>query len=279
MSIRQPVVAGRFYPGDRTELQHEINQYMRHAKSAACAKDGERLWGVMLPHAGYIYCGNIIGSTLYGANLPERLIILCPNHTGYGTPLSVWTEGAWLTPLGPVQVDSRLANQLVDSDSGFAADETAHLREHSIETLLPFLQTICQNLKIVPVCVGVSNLSFLKKAADGLSAVLSRPENRDVGMVVSSDMNHYENAQTTLQKDEHALDAILEMNPEKLLAVTQRENISMCGAAPMSLALLTAQKLGKIAARLCGHDTSGAASGDYSQVVGYAGVQLFQKTA
>ncbi len=98
MLLRQPVAHGRFYPGRPDDLARETSEYL-----AACApaeKDSRKPWAVMLPHAGYIFCGNIIGKTLAGTELAPRLVVLCPNHTGRGQVLGVWPSGAWLDPCG-----------------------------------------------------------------------------------------------------------------------------------------------------------------------------------
>lgn len=271
MSNRPAVVAGRFYPGDKTSLQKAVEAFL--ARNGA-SPEKEAVWAVMLPHAGYVYCGDVIGKTLANARLPDRLVVLSPNHTGYGTPFSVWPDGQWQTPLGPVRVDASLAAEIIATNSGFQADLQAHAREHSIETLLPFLKIAAPGAEIVPITIGVQNLQALKRAASGLASVLSRPENHDVGLVISSDMNHYENAELTLKKDELALEEIRGMNPERLLAAVAANRISMCGAAPMALALLAARQMGDYEAEVCAHDTSGAASGDYEHVVGYAGVKI-----
>lgn len=273
MSIRSAVVAGSFYPGTKELLKNEVYHYLQSNSSEKIAKN-DPVWAVMLPHAGYFYCGSIIGKTLQNITLPKRLIILSPNHTGYGTPFSVWEKGSWLTPLDPVKVDSELASQILTSGGGFQADVMAHLREHSIEVLLPFLQVATPDMEIVPITIGTQNLAALHKAATALASVLAKPENQDVGLIISSDMNHYENDKITLKKDELALAEIEAMNPEKLLEQVKRNKISMCGAAPMALAVMTANQLGDFDAKVVCHDTSGTASGDYNKVVGYAGVVL-----
>lgn len=268
MRIRRPAVAGKFYPADERKLKSEVDGWLGNNTANTRAA-----WAAMLPHAGYIFCGDVIGRTLQGISLPSRLVILCPNHTGYGTALSVWTDGAWMTPLGLVSVDGEIAASLVSSGTGFAADATAHLGEHSIEVLLPFLQERTENLSIVPVCVGTQNPAFLAKAGQGLAEVLKRYG--DCGLIVSSDMNHYEDETTTLKKDEKALERALAADPDGLLNIVKKDGISMCGAAPMALALYAARDLGGAKVELVAHTTSGKVSGDFEHTVGYAGLRLY----
>lgn len=269
MLERKPIAAGRFYSGTRNELIKEVTHYLGKKEKS------EKPWGVMLPHAGYIYCGEVIGSTLKNAELPKRLIILCPNHTGKGTILSVWPAGEWVTPLGEVKVDNLLVEEILATQGGFSKDCMAHLGEHSIEVLLPFIQILQKNIHIVPICVGTQNPQALRRAGFALASVLKMPENKDVGLLISSDMNHYENQKTTLVKDDMALQAALKGDPDELLKVVNNNKISMCGAAPLALALYTAKNLGNLKVDLVAHSTSGNVSGDFEHVVGYAGLQIF----
>ena len=276
MPIRQPVVAGRFYPGNPGSLRREVAHFL---EAPAAPAGAQTAWGCMLPHAGYVYSGAVAGATLAGLALPQRLIILCPNHTGRGEALGVWPGGAWLTPLGPVPVDEALARALATSGGGFSPDVQSHLGEHSIEVLLPFLQAARGEggavPTIVPVCVGTRHAGALARAGEALAAVLARPENADVGVVVSSDMNHYEDVRRTEQKDALALERALAGDAEGLLRVVEEADISMCGAAPLALALYAAHRLGDVRVELAAHDTSATASGDTQHVVGYAGLRLY----
>mgnify|MGYP000429391849 CR=1 FL=1 len=178
--------------------------------------------------------------------LPHTLVVLCPNHTGRGQALGVWPEGAWLTPLAPLPVDADLAAALIergDGNGGFAADMLSHLGEHAVEVVLPFLQVAAgeeRPLRITPVCVGTQQPEALRAAGQALADVLAgcRSKGQEVGVIVSSDMNHYEDERRTVEKDALALERALACDPEGLLAVAARERISMCGAGPLALALL-----------------------------------------
>lgn len=275
MANRKQIVAGSFYPGTRPELQADIANYLKAGKTVA-ANAKRPAYGAMLPHAGYIFCGEVIGKTLAGESLPPRLVILCPNHTGYGKPLGVWADGYWQTPLGNVEVDAALARELINSNTGFETDFASHYGEHSIEVLLPFLQAQATDLRIVPVCVGTHNFYQLENAARGLAMALADPANANVGIIVSSDMNHYEAHDKTLAKDQLALERILAKDARGLLATVQNNHISMCGAAPMALAMLALSALGKYEVELAAHTTSGPVSGDMQRTVGYAGIKIIR---
>ena len=280
MPVRQPVVAGRFYPGNPVALRRELDRFLTAPVEAGPAGGARPAWGCMLPHAGYVYSGAVAGATLDGLTLPRRLIILCPNHTGRGEPLGVWPAGAWLTPLGQVPVDEALAGALIAAGGGFRPDVQSHLGEHSIEVLLPFLQAAQGQggevaPAVVPICVGTRHPGALARAGEALASVLVRPENADVGVVVSSDMNHYEDVRRTEQKDALALERALAADPDGLLRVVEEADISMCGAAPLAITLHAARRLGQVRVELAAHDTSATASGDTQHVVGYAGLRLY----
>lgn len=271
MLVRQPVVAGRFYPGQPAALKSQVDDFLLQNKTAA--SEVKSPWAVMLPHAGYVYCGDVLGKTLAGQKLPPKLVILCPNHTGFGKMLGVWPQGAWLTPLGPVMVAESLAKEIIESGGGFEADAQSHLREHSIEVILPFLQEQSGDFSIVPVCVGTQNPQALARAGLALAGVLRN--HPDAGIVVSSDMNHYESERDTILKDEKALAMALAADPDNLLRVVGAEKISMCGAGPLALALYAARDLGGAQVELVAHETSGKTSGDYEHTVGYAGLRIY----
>ncbi|QCC86306.1 AmmeMemoRadiSam system protein B [Desulfovibrio desulfuricans] len=297
MPERAPVVAGRFYPAAPDELQTEARSWLTAGKTYAATapldtgrSPSASLRGFMLPHAGYAYCGKVLGAALAspwegttaGACLPERLVILCPNHTGRGAPLGVWPEGAWRTPLGNVPVDAAMAAALCGA-GGFEPDLQSHLDEHSIEVLLPFLQCLPPPhgktgalRSITPVCVGTMQHDALLQAGLALAEALRQcgQQGAGVGVIVSSDMNHFEDQESTMHKDSLALSQALACDPEGLLAVVQRNRITMCGAAPMALALFAAHALGDPWAELCMYDTSATASGDTRRVVGYAGLRF-----
>lgn len=279
--IRKAVVSGRFYPADPAILEKDILAFLNSGTETSRTADSghaTRPWALMLPHAGYIYCGRVLGATLSGMTPPETVVILCPNHTGQGHPLGVWPSGAWQTPLAAFPIEESLAAD-ISRQGEFAADTASHLQEHSIEVLLPFLQVLAGEKKpnMVPICVGTRKAETLQRAGEALGAALDKcnAAGQGVGLVISSDMNHYENEQVTLEKDRLALASILNGDPAGLLEVTMRRHISMCGAAPMALALFAARALGAPTAELVCHDTSAAASGDRERTVGYAGLRVY----
>lgn len=267
--MREPYVADQFYPGNPAKLAASIDASMEPE-----AEKTDALL-VLLPHAGYMYCGGVIAATLSRVRLPDRLILLGPNHTGRGEPLAVWPEGVWKTPLGAIPVDVELAAMLTTSEAGYSPDTIAHLREHSLEVLLPFLQRKLPGLQITPVCVSCrpQQLEAAGLAlAKSLTALAQKGER--AALIISSDMNHYATHSQTLKLDAMALKPFLELDPVSLFNTVASRGISMCGVLPATLGLFTCQALGARKTELVRHTTSGEVSGDMAQVVGYAGAYV-----
>lgn len=265
--MRQPVVAGQFYPGPAATLEREVR---RHLAKAPPKREAPTLLA-MLPHAGYVFSGDTAGITAGQANLADTLLLLGPNHTGMGAPMAVWNRGQWLTPMGPMDVDEKLADRLIAADARLTPDFMAHMREHSLEVLVPFLLALNPNAKGVPVCVSEHRLAELSGAARSIASVLKQSQT-PVSIVVSSDMSHFVSHDAAKELDARALEAVLNLDPPGLYSVVRDNGISMCGVLPMTLGLMIALELGAKKAGLADYSTSAEASGDYGRVVGYAGV-------
>jgi MEMO1 family protein len=266
--IREPAVAGHFYSANPQKLGEYLRSFSAPAAGMLAAK------GVLAPHAGYIYSGAIAGATYAAVQLPRRFVILGPNHTGRGAALALHPAGEWRTPLGPAAVDENLNLNILAECKGVALDSAAHLREHSIEVQIPFLQAARgQDLSFAAICVGTGDYGALESLGHGLARVI-RAMPDPVLLVVSSDLNHFETAEIAAQKDSSAIDKMLKLDPKGLYRTIHEKRVSMCGFAP-TVALLTAcLDLGATAGRLIQYANSGDVSGDYAQVVGYAGIAI-----
>jgi AmmeMemoRadiSam system protein B len=264
-AIRQAAVAGKFYPRERARLAADLQSYLLPNQAAAPAI------GCIAPHAGYVYSGAVAGAVYAAIEVPLRCLVLCPNHTGMGVPLSMMSSGAWETPLGRCQIDSRLAQALKAQFPALTEDLAAHRSEHAVEVQLPFLQARTPRVEFVPIALGTGQYETLEALGQAVGAVIAaQPE--AVLMVASSDMNHYENDRTTRAKDQKAIERILAMDAPGLFDVVVHEEVSMCGFGPAVVMLTAAKKLGAASAQLIRYATSGDVSGDREMVVGYAGV-------
>jgi MEMO1 family protein len=267
MSVREPAVAGRFYPGTPEEVAEEVAALYRDAGGAA-----EPAIAVMCPHAGWVYSGKLAAKTLAAVRVPERVIVMCPNHTGRGARVAVMTDGAWKVPGARVPVDAPLAAAIVAETrdiKGARGDDAAHAHEHAIEVLVPLLVARQPALRIVPIVVG--GLDAEECAALG-RAIARAVRDQDVLVVASSDMNHYLPEQETRRRDKTALDALVTGDPAALIDAVVEHDVSMCGVRPAAAMLAYARERGAGTPRLVGYATSGEAFGDHERVVGYAGV-------
>ena len=263
--VRHPAVAGRFYPKDRETLQKEIQSYIPPQAAAAPAL------GCIAPHAGYMYSGSVAGAVYAKIDLPQRIIVLCPNHTGKGRPLAIMSSGTWETPLGQAPIDSSLSEALKKRFPLLTEDADAHRREHAIEVELPFLQVRRPDFTFVPIALGTGQFDTLEKLGEAVAEVVQAQAER-ILIAASSDMNHYENDAVTRIKDHKAIEQILALDACGLFETVMREDISMCGFGPAIVMLTAAKRLGATSAELIKYATSGDVSGDREMVVGYAGV-------
>ena len=274
-AVRQPAVAGRFYPANAQHLRAEVETYTTvRADASAEFEPKIRALGCVVPHAGYMYSGHVAGAVFRRLDLPRRAVILCPNHTGVGEPLAIMSEGAWHTPLGDVPIDEAMANELKSRMSLLAEDQEAHRFEHALEVQLPFLQVLAPGFQFVPITVGTSNFEVLSALGVVIGSVAAEAGG-PVLVIASSDMNHYESDDVTRVKDRRAIDQMLVLDPRGLYETVHQANISMCGYGPAVVMLTAAKRLGAKQAELVRYATSGDVSGDRDMVVGYAGIAVY----
>jgi AmmeMemoRadiSam system protein B len=265
--VRQPAVAGQFYTDDAEELRAELTAFVPSPGG------GEKALGIIAPHAGYVYSGAVAGQVYGEVSVPRNVIILGPNHHGIGARAALYPDGQWITPLGAVNINSRLAG-LVRKHAPLVEDDTvAHRHEHSLEVQVPFLQHVRPDVAIVPLCLGFGDYATCLALGNGIAGAI-REFDEEVLIVASSDMTHYESAASARAKDDEALREILALDPEGLLRVCRKMGITMCGVIPSTVMLVAALKLGASRARLVKYATSGDVTGDMRQVVAYAALTV-----
>jgi MEMO1 family protein len=268
-SVRSPAVAGRFYPYEREALLREVDKYLERESGDVTAL--ESAIGCIVPHAGYMYSGHVAGAVYRLLPPHSRYVIIGPNHWARGAPLAVMSRGSWLTPLGQVELDAELAGHIREKCPMLAEDAQAHSGEHSLEVQIPFLQRLSGTLTFVPIAIAMADYTPLEQLGCAVADAILR-STEPVLIVASSDMNHYEPDNVTREKDDKAIEKILQLDPVGLLEVIRDEDISMCGYAPTIVMLTAAKKLAARGARLIKHATSADTSGDTDSVVGYAGI-------
>ena len=283
-SVRRPVVASQFYEGDAEALKVQITDCFLHKLGPQKLPEINKhayprdIVGLICPHAGYIYSGPVAASAFYELaqdGKPDTIVLLGPNHTGFGSGLSIMREGTWRTPLGDVKVDTELADAILHETHLLDVDEIAHRYEHSIEVQLPFLQFLYGgDFKIVPICFLMQDFQSAVEVGRALTEAL---EASNTLVIASSDMTHYEPAKAAAAKDQTALKAVIALDSKGFYETVEKLNITACGYAPIT-ALLTYANGVCAKATLLNYRNSGDVSGDHSSVVGYAAVS-FKKQA
>jgi len=271
--IRQPAVAGQFYKGSPEALRDQVEGFLKLEARKVKAL------GIVSPHAGLMYSGSVAGAVYSRIELPGTFVLIGPNHTGFGPPLSLMAKGAWETPLGSVRINEGLAAAVLLNSRRIQDDSIAHIREHSLEVQLPFIQYLKKEFTIVPIQMLDTRFDTCVDLGKAVAHAIEEYVKRDPGsmkegvlIVASSDMSHYISADTAKKKDHLAIKRMLDLDAQGLYETVRSEGISMCGYGP-AVAMLTACKvLGATKAELVKYTNSGDVSGDYDQVVGYAGI-------
>ncbi|MEZ4749804.1 MAG: AmmeMemoRadiSam system protein B [Bdellovibrionota bacterium] len=261
---RHTAVAGRFYPAQPKALETQLEDWF-----ASLGREERLRTAIIAPHAGYLYSGLTAAKVYAQSQIPDSVVLLCPNHTGEGPRLSIWNQGLWETPLGNVAVDEELASRMIAAVPDLQPDRAAHLYEHAIEVHLPCLRFLNSSVRIVPIVVGPINMTRALAIGMDLGNVLKRERNRPL-LVASTDMSHYLPATVAEPLDRLALEKIEAFDPAGLYKTVSDNEISMCGFIPTTITMQAARNLGATQCELIDYTNSGVASGDYDSVVGYA---------
>ncbi len=265
--IRQPAVAGQFYPGSQSALTRELQRLLPSVTSKQPAI------GAISPHAGYIYSGSAAGQLLAGIEIPPTVVILGPNHHGGGALAALSPAQGWQTPLGVVPLQQRLAALIQQQVPAVQEDASAHRLEHSLEVQVPFLQYLRPDVAIVPLCLGFGDYPGCELLGSGLATAI-RAFGEEVLILASSDMTHYESADAAKRKDTLALERALALDAKGLVEVCRAQRITMCGVIPAAVMLVAAKALGATQAELVAYTNSGEVTGDDREVVAYAAVTV-----
>jgi AmmeMemoRadiSam system protein B len=267
--IRNPSVAGYFYPGSKAELKAMVAKYIdKNAPKVEAV-------GLLAPHAGYQYSGAVAGATISRVVFKDTFIIMGPTHSGMGRPFSVMPEGTWRTPLGDVEVDSELARKIVALSEYAEEDYAAHEDEHAVEVQIPFLQYIKPDVRIVPIILAGAALYIYKEIGHAIARAL-KELGREAVILASGDMTHREPAARAKEKDMKAVEAMVDLDEDELTRRYNNLHITMCAHGPVATLIAAAKELGCTGAELVKYMNSGDATGDYNEVVAYAGV-IFKK--
>jgi len=266
--IRPPAVADRFYPGDYASLRLSIEELSKNLPTTK-----RKVVAAVSPHAGYVYSGSVAAETLGQIIIPKTVVLLGPNHTGKGAAVGL-SRATWEMPMGNVNVDQDIAGKLLAETEYIQEDELSHRYEHSLEVQLPFLQMYQQNLSIVPIAISHVSYQMLEEIGQALAGVIKK-STKEILILASTDMTHYESREDAQKKDHYVLKKITDMDPVTLYRSVTGHGISMCGIMPVTVALIAAMALGATKTEIVRYTDSGEVTGDTAQVVGYAGLLMF----
>jgi len=275
MKTRKPAVSDMFYAGTDGELREQIEWCYKHELGPGIIPQVNsiglrQLVAMVVPHAGYYYSGPVAAHAykeLAEDGIFDTAVILGPNHTGYGGPVSVWAEGSWSTPLGDIEIDKKLAQRLLGDV--IKADEAAHMHEHSIEVQLPWLQYLYGKVRIVPIAMLAQDLETARAVGKSIGQAGS-----NLVVIASSDLTHYEPHSVAMEKDSSVIEAIIARDEEELYERCERLHCTMCGYGPVAAAMVASKEMKGKKASLLKYATSGDTSGDFSRVVGYSSIVI-----
>ena len=275
---RAPAVAGIFYPSDARELYQLIELSFKEQRFGpghlppSEEFNRRRIYGIVSPHAGYVYSGAVAANGYYEISSMkfDRIVMIGPNHYGIGTGLATVRNGIWETPLGEVEVDSELASQIAENSGILDFDELAHSRDHCLEVQLPFLQYFKKNqFKIVPIIMIMQDKVTASEIGESIA---SSTRNLNTLLIASSDFTHYEPNDEAHRKDDELIKAILSLDISNFYTTFERLNVSACGYGAIASIMTAAKALGATKGELLRYATSGDVMGDTNNVVGYASI-------
>ncbi len=270
--IRQPVVAGSFYPAKRHVLEEMVDKFLMEAEPPSI--EGE-LIALIVPHAGYIYSGSVaaFGYKLLMDKEFDIVVVIGPSHHLNFAGSSIYNVGDYLTPLGRVRVDRELCNRIIAENKRITYNRLAHLREHSLEVELPFLQRVLGDFPLIPIVMGDRSVESCVALAKALARQL---KGKNALIIASSDMSHYHEYELAKLIDARTLRLIEKFSPLELLNEIASGDAQLCGGGPVVATMMTAQRLGADRMKVLKYANSGDTAGDRSRVVGYCALAFFK---
>ena len=261
---RASIHAGTWYPGNKEELKKMLQTFMTNARGKLAGE----VYGLVVPHAGYIYSGPVAAfayKIVEGQEYDDVIVIGPSHHHGF-FGASVDTMAGRETPLGRVDYDLELAKNIIKQNKGITYEPEAHSQEHSTEIQVPFLQMVLTKFKLIEIVVGNQDYKTCEMLSDAIATAI---KGKKVLIVASSDLSHYHSQKEAERLDNLVIDAVSNYDPKILYKRLSDDSCEACGGGPIITAMLLTKKMGATAAKPLRYATSGNTSGDFSQVVGY----------
>jgi len=269
---RESIHAGTWYPGEKKKLKETINLFLKNAR----AKVHGEIFGVISPHAGYIYSGPVAAFAYKTVENQEfdDVIVIGPSHRHGFSGASVDTMAGRKTPLGNVDFDLELARKIIKQNKNIVFEPYAHLQEHSTEIQIPFLQMVLKKFKLVEIVMGSHDYATCEMLSE---AIIKATKGKRILVVASSDLSHFHPQKEAERLDNLVIESVANYDPEHLFKRLSMDSCEACGGAPIITAMLITKKLGATKAKPVGYATSGNTSGDYSAVVGYLAAVFYKE--
>jgi AmmeMemoRadiSam system protein B len=271
-TIREPAVAGMFYPSQPAQLNRDVDQLLHEAKPPT---EKGQLMALISPHAGYMYSGSTaaMGYKLLSSWKFDTVVIVGPSHREYFRGVSIYGGDAYRTPLGDVFIDTALREQLQAQSEAIAISSVGHRTEHAIEVQLPFLQKTLREFLFLPIVMGDQRREYCDILANALAATV---RSKHILLVASSDLSHYHPHDIAVRLDRRVIDEVEALNPDGLMQRLENDEVEACGGGPMVVVIKTAQALGANRSLVLRYCTSGDVTGDKDAVVGYLSAVLMR---
>ncbi len=275
MQIRTPAVAGMFYPGETNELKKSIQESFLHSYGPGKlppSESSEKIFGVISPHAGYMYSGPIACNSIYSisGSSAELYIIIGPNHWGIGCNVATMKDCMWETPIGTVEVDTEAAEEISKLTKVIEIDFFSHTKEHSLEVQVPILQeTFSNKFKILPIALVNQNQDVAIEVGKAMAKIAQKKKTMIIG---SSDFTHYEPNDFAHKQDKALIEQILKMDVDGFYDVLHKRQVTACGYGAIAATMIASKELGATKGTLLRYATSGDITGDKSSVVGYGSI-------
>ncbi|MBI4632900.1 MAG: AmmeMemoRadiSam system protein B [Deltaproteobacteria bacterium] len=273
--VRKSTIAGSWYPDNPQVLREEIAGFLRSVPD----EEVKGVVGLVAPHAGYVYSGQVAAYAykLIRDRIFDHVIVIAPSHHAFFRGVSLYGQGGYETPLGVIAVDEALAGNIAAGSAIVASLPETHLREHSIEIQLPFLQVaFSRSFRFVPLLMGEQDLRTCEALADSVVGAVGESS---VLIVGSSDLSHFHAYEQALKMDGRALYHMEKMDAAGLLDDIENRRCEACGGGPAAVTMMAARRLGADSAKLLKYANSGDVTGDRSSVVGYASAVFYKSVS
>lgn len=274
MKIRQPAVAGMFYPEKKMALDREVAIFLEESKDYEIPG---QIVAMIVPHAGYMFSGGVAARAyrqIFEKDI-DTVIVISPSHSEYFTEISIYDGFAYATPLGTIPVDKSLAQKIADLNPQIILSEKGHrFEEHALEVQLPFLQKAFDSFKFVPIVMGEHSHNNIEVLANALSQILT---NQKALIVASSDLSHFYSDEKAASLDQIVVDDIEQFDEEQLFKDLQAGHCEMCGGGPAVAAMKASKLLGANRSKVLLYRNSGDISGDKDEVVGYLSAVFYKQ--